>query len=77
MVALNNGKYLLAGGYSQNESPMSTTETFDPVTRTSTAGPELSDYRVRATVVKLHSGEVLIVGGNNSAVPVKPVDLFQ
>ena len=77
LVPLNNGKYLLAGGNGQNELPTSTTEIFDPVTRTSTEGPEMSEYRIRATALRLQSGEVLIVGGNNSGGPAKPVDLFQ
>jgi hypothetical protein len=77
LVPLNNGKYLLAGGNGQNGLPTSTTEIFDPVTRTSTEGPEMSEYRIRATTLRLQSGEVLIVRGNNSGGPAKPVDLFQ
>jgi hypothetical protein len=37
----------------------------------------MNDWRIRATAVKLNSGEVLIVGGNNSGGPVVPVDLFE
>jgi Galactose oxidase, central domain len=77
LARLNNGKYLLAGGYNENGSPSPTTEIFDPATATSTNGPEMSDWRIRAAAVKLKAGEVLIVGGNNSGGPVLPVDLYK
>lgn len=77
LTLLNNGQHLLVGGYNQNDSPTGTTELFDTVARTSMPGPDMNDWRIRATAVRLNSGEVLIVGGNNSGGPVAPVDLFQ
>lgn len=77
LVALNNGKLLLAGGKKQSDYPAYTTEIFDPVTRSSTPGPDMSSQRIRPTATKLLNGEVLIVGGNNSAAPVLPVDIFK
>jgi phosphatidylserine/phosphatidylglycerophosphate/cardiolipin synthase-like enzyme len=77
LVELNNGKYLVVGGKRQSGLAAYTTEIFDPVTRTSDAGPEMNQLRIRATATKLLNGEVLIVGGNNSAAPVLPVELFE
>ncbi|HKT24956.1 MAG TPA: kelch repeat-containing protein [Terriglobales bacterium] len=77
LTLLNNGRYLLVGGYNQNDSPTGTTECFDTVTRASAPGPDMNDWRIRATAVRLNSGEVLIVGGNNSGGPVVPVDLIE
>jgi large repetitive protein len=77
LVALNNGKYLVAGGKTQSSYPAYTTEIFDPMTRTSSAGPDMTDQRIRATATKLLNGEVLIVGGNNSAQPVQPVEIYK
>jgi hypothetical protein len=77
VVELNNGKYLVVGGKRQSGLAAYTTEIFDPVTRTSDAGPEMNQLRIRATATKLLNGEVLIVGGNNSAAPVLPVELFE
>jgi hypothetical protein len=77
LAKLNNGKYLLAGGYNENGSPSPTTEIFDPETATSTAGPDMNDWRIRAAAVKLKTGEVLIVGGNNSGGPVPLIDLYK
>jgi hypothetical protein len=77
ITLLNNGRYLLAGGYNQNDSPTETTEFFYTVARASAPGPDMNDWRIRATAVKLNNGEVLIVGGNNSGGPVVPVDLFE
>jgi hypothetical protein len=37
----------------------------------------MSDWRIRAAAVRLNSGEILIIGGNNSGGPVAPVDLFE
>lgn len=76
LIQLNTGKYLLAGGFNQNESPTASTEIFDPEAGTS-AGPEMTDWRFRAVGVKLQSGEVLVVGGNNSGAAVLPADLFR
>lgn len=76
LVQLNNGRYLLVGGYNQNDSPTGTTEFFDAAARDAMPGPDMNDWRIRATAVQLKSGEVLIVGGNNSGGPVAPVDLL-
>jgi hypothetical protein len=47
------------------------------MTRTSSAGPDMTDQRIRATATKLLNGEVLIVGGNNSAQPVQPAEIYK
>lgn len=76
LVQLNNGNYLLAGGLNQNGSPTASSEVFDPNSGSS-PGPEMTDWRIRAAAVKLRTGEVLVVGGNNSGAAVLPVDLFR
>lgn len=76
LVALNNGKFLLVGGKKQSDYPAYTTELFDPVARNSSPGPEMTYQRIMPTATKLLNGEVLIVGGNNSAVPVTPAEIF-
>ncbi|HET6436573.1 MAG TPA: kelch repeat-containing protein [Anaeromyxobacter sp.] len=68
---------LLAGGWDRYDSPVATTEIFDPGSGASASGPEGSDWRQRATATMLRTGEVLIVGGHNSGAPVLPVDLFR
>jgi hypothetical protein len=77
LAPLANGRFLLAGGYNQNGHPTGTSEIWDPTTGTSAPGPEMSDWRFRAVAVVLLSGEVLVVGGNNSGAPVVPVDLYR
>lgn len=77
LAVLNNGKLLVVGGKKQSGQVAYTAEIFDPLTRTSIPGPEMTQLRIRATATKLLSGEVLIVGGNNSAVPVTPAEIFE
>jgi hypothetical protein len=77
LALLNSGRFLLVGGYNQNDSPMGSTESFDSVARAAVPGPDMSDWRIRAAAVRLNSGEILIIGGNNSGGPVAPVDLFE
>jgi hypothetical protein len=76
LAPLNNGKFLLAGGYNQNGHPTASTEIFHPVAGTA-PGPEMTDWRFRAIAVRLRTGEVVVIGGNNSGAPVVPVDLFR
>jgi hypothetical protein len=53
-------------------TPLTPASAWDPATGTSAPGPEMSDWRFRAAAVVLLSGEVLVVGGNNSGAPVPP-----
>lgn len=76
LVFLNNGNFLLVGGKKQSDYPAYTTEIFDPVIRRSSPGPDMTQQRIRPTATKLPNGEVLIVGGNSSAAPVNPVEIF-
>lgn len=67
---LDDGRVLLTGGTDNYVDPTSiilgslrTTEIFDPITNTFSAGPNMQTYRLGHTATKLDNGDVLIVGG--------------
>ena len=76
LVVLNNGKLLVIGGKKESGAVSFTTEIVDPILRTSVPGPDMSQPRVHPTATRLLTGEVLVVGGNNSAQPVLPAEIF-
>lgn len=77
---LNDGRVLLAGGntifaivsagnyITVFSSALNTTEIFDPVTNTFSAGPVMSTKRLGHEAVKLPNGLVLLVGGINGGI---------
>ena len=62
---LNNGKVLIAGGFSGDENGMASTEIFDTATKTFSSGSNLSVARASHTATLLPDGKVLIAGGFN------------
>jgi hypothetical protein len=73
---LPNGKVLIAGGAVDNSTWTDTTDIFDPVARTITAGPRMSNQREGATAKLLPNGLVLIAGGRDSGGTLNTVDLY-
>jgi hypothetical protein len=62
---LDNGKVLIAGGFSGDQSSLSTTELFDPKTARFSRGPSMSAARSGHTATRLPDGQILIAGGYN------------
>jgi hypothetical protein len=68
---LPSGKVWITGGFDASGNPLASTETFDPTTRTFTAGPPLPissvdltpQPRVHHTATLLTNGQVVVVGG--------------
>jgi WD40 repeat protein len=62
---LRNGKVLLAGGFTNGESRLASTEIFDPATKTFSSGENMSVARAGHSATLLPDGNVLIAGGYN------------
>jgi len=61
---LPNGKVLIAGGFDINETPLASTELYDPATNTfAAATPSMHTTHASATATLLPNGKVLIAGG--------------
>eukprot|EP00588_Corethron_pennatum_P025220 CAMPEP_0194315182 /NCGR_PEP_ID=MMETSP0171-20130528/11983_1 /TAXON_ID=218684 /ORGANISM="Corethron pennatum, Strain L29A3" /LENGTH=501 /DNA_ID=CAMNT_0039070883 /DNA_START=101 /DNA_END=1606 /DNA_ORIENTATION=+ len=68
-LALSDARILVIGGISYDTNvtfSLSTTEILDLSTEISTPGPEMSCTRNYCSVVMLHDGRVLVIGGQNS-----------
>lgn len=75
---LDDGRVLLAGGVDDAGSRTSTTEIYDPATRSITPGPQLIVPRSHHTAVRLTSGDVAFFGGiDPNGDPVEEVELFR
>jgi Kelch motif/Galactose oxidase, central domain len=68
---LNDGDVLLAGGAS-NVGVLATAEIYDPRADKFRATALMLDYRMGAGAVRLHNGEVFIVGGYNNRPSFAP-----
>lgn len=78
-VLLNNGKVLIAGGSSTavGNTVLSTTELFDPINQTFSAGPAMNTARRRPTATLLADGRVLILGGADQLKqPIKSAEIY-
>lgn len=76
---LSNGSVLLVGGVGQDGAPYHSLQTIDPVQRHATVAglAALQTARANPTVLRLASGEVLILGGTSSdGKPVATVEWF-
>lgn len=73
---LPQGRVLIAGGAVDNSTWTDTTDIFDPVSRTITAGPHMSNQREGATAKLLSNGLVLIAGGRDGGGTLNTVDLY-
>ncbi len=62
-VRLANGKVLIAGGTSETNSLLASTEIFDPLTETWNSGGNLNVARDDPQAILLPDGRVLITGG--------------
>src|SRR6185437_11605254 len=73
---LPNGKVLIAGGAVDIATWTATTDIFNPVSRTITAGPDLNDAREGATAKLLKNGRVIIAGGRDGLGTLNSVDIY-
>lgn len=65
---LPSGKVLVVGGIGAGGGALSSTELYDAVTNTWSAGPAMAGARANHTATLLRSGKVLVVGGNNEII---------
>ena len=77
---LPDGRILIAGGNnSRSSSPppvLATTELYDPVTRTFTAGPNLNSARQTFAAATLSGGRILVAGGVGNSGILKSAELY-
>ncbi|BDA78550.1 hypothetical protein LPTSP3_g14800 [Leptospira kobayashii] len=73
---LNNGKVLIAGGYSSNVGYLSSAELYDPNTGTFSTTGSLTEVRTYHTATLLGNGKVLIVGGNQHSGTYVAAELY-
>ena len=64
---LMNGKVLLSGGIDTNNTPLTSSEIYDPATNTFTATGSMTTPRWMHSATLLASGKVLIAGGTSVA----------
>jgi len=71
MALLQSGQVLIVGGNSGNTgtppapTPVASTDIFDPVAGTVSAGPSLATPRYNHSATTLLNGQVVVIGGNN------------
>lgn len=78
IATLQNGKIFIAGGMSSDlgVGQLASTEIFDPVTNTFTAGPNMNNIKTMAQAATLTNGKVLIVGCWYSTASASVAELF-
>jgi N-acetylneuraminic acid mutarotase len=71
-VLLNSGKVLVIGGDTgyRERRILSSTELYDPATKSWSAAASMKALRSLATATLLPSGKVLVTGGHNNSAPV-------
>ena len=76
-VLLPNGSVLVPGGYTAHETPVSSTDLYDPKTGTWTAGGSMSDNRTGQVALVLRGNRgVLVMGGlDQSPATTASVDI--
>ncbi|MEE8104899.1 MAG: kelch repeat-containing protein [Planctomycetota bacterium] len=71
---LPNGRFLISGGYSGNDSTTDALEVFDPVARKSTLlGTRMITARAAHVQIALPNGRVLLAGGESQGAPFVPL----
>ena len=77
MVLLRDGRMLVPGGYTAHETPVSSTDLYDPRTGTWTAGGSMSDNRTGESALLLRGNRgVLVMGGlDQSPATTASVDI--
>lgn len=86
VVALQNGKVLIAGGITESLvstdgqalplPAIATAELFDPMTHSIEPAGSLTEGRARATATLLRDGRVLIAGGTGSGMTLASAELY-
>ena len=64
---LPNGRVLIAGGADLSDTPLSSTDLYNPTSNTITAGPMMNQQRTANLLTVLPNGKVLIAVGNLEA----------
>lgn len=70
LAALPDGKAIAIGGTTNGSSNLSTTEIYDPVANTWTAGPAMTVARALHTTTAIAGGKFLVAGGGSSTAEV-------
>ncbi len=73
-VLLASGEVLVIGGQTGASSVSSTTEVFDPATRTTRAGPSMASARMNHAAIVLPNQKVLVVGGQSDVAGQNALD---
>lgn len=73
---LSSGKVLVVGGSGAGGAALGSTELYDPLTQSWSAGPALPGARTGHTASLLRSGKVLVVGGYDGAGFVTTAQLY-
>lgn len=73
---LPSGKVLVVGGTGVGGAALASTELYDPLTHTWSAGPALAVARAYHTASLLRSGKVLVVGGYDGSAFIGTAQLY-
>jgi Bacterial Ig-like domain (group 2)/Galactose oxidase, central domain len=73
---LNNGKVLIAGGYTGTGTPTATAELYDPVLGAFIPTSNMTSPHAGHTATLLNNGKVLIAGGSDSSGPTASAELY-
>jgi hypothetical protein len=75
-IALDDGRVLVAGGWSQRQASASS-ELYDPHADRFTGGPALAVGRAAPAAARLSEGRVLVVGGQDTAMaPLASAEIY-
>jgi len=73
---LQNGKILVAGGFSSGWNAVSTAELYDPASGTWTPTGSMNTARADHTATLLQNGKVLVAGGQHTNDPLATAELY-
>ncbi len=75
-TTLQNGKVLVAGGATPDNTNTNTADLYDPATGTFTPTGSMLDARVGFSATRLPDGRVLVEGGVNNTARVKTAEIY-
>src|SRR5439155_10755155 len=75
-TTLQNGKVLVAGGYTPDNTNTNTADLYNPATGTFTPTGSMDDARVGFSATRLPDGRVLVEGGVDNTARVKTAEIY-
>ena len=75
-TTLQNGKVLVAGGYTPDNTNTNTADLYSPATGTFTPTGSMNDARVGFAATRLPDGRVLVEGGVDNTMRVKTAEIY-